>query len=473
MSNHFVVRTQAALANQQLQSALAKAGGGFVARRQAAIDAVDDFELMRDQAQAVRKKSLADLEIYLAYFEQQVEAAGGRVHWAETTEDLRRIVIELCQQANAKTIAKGKSMVGEEAHLNQALEAAGMTPWETDLGEYILQLAHEPPSHIVAPALHKTKAEIEQLFKQAHTLGERDLSAVKAIVDEARAVIRERFLKADVGITGANMLIAETGTAVLVTNEGNGDLSACLPRTHIITSTFDRVIPTWEDASKIIRVLARSATGQPITSYTSFFSGPKTAKDHDGPEAFHVVLLDNRRSEILGSDYREMLHCIRCGACMNHCPVYQTVGGHAYDSVYPGPMGAVLSPLLRGYNQDYELASASSFCGRCEAVCPVRIPLPKLMRKLREQEQSVVPPGLLQKFALAGFTWLANKPGLYRRLTGLASACLHRLAGGRGRLHRLPLASGWTSVRDLPAPQGGSFQSQYRRAGSAKKSAGK
>jgi len=467
MSNQFVVRTHEALTNEQLQAALAKAGGGFVARRQSAIDSVEDFELMRDQAQAVRKKSLADLDIYLAYFEQQVLAAGGQFHWAKTPEDLRRIVVDLCLSAQAKTIAKGKSMVGEEAHLNQALEQAGLIPWETDLGEYILQLAQEPPSHIVAPALHKTKGEIEALFKSAHALGERDLSAVKAIVDEARSVIRERFLSADVGITGANMLIAETGTAVLVTNEGNGDLSACLPKTHIITSTFDRVVPTWDDASKIIRVLARSATGQPITSYTSFFSGPKQAKDHDGPESFHIVLLDNQRSEILGNEYREMLHCIRCGACMNHCPVYQTVGGHAYSSVYPGPMGAVLSPLLRGYDQDFELPNASSFCGRCEAVCPVRIPLPKLMRQLREKEREIIKPTLSNQFLLAAFARLAQAPKLYRWLTSTGVSLLKLCAGTKGALAKLPFAGGWTKYRDLPVPQGQSFQSQWRNRSTA------
>ena len=461
MTNQFVIRSQEALTNEQLQSALAKAGGGFVARRQAAIDAEPDFEIMRDQAKAVREKSLADIDIYLAYFEKQVQAAGGQIHWAKTPDDLRRIVIDLCEQAGAKTLSKGKSMVGEEAHLNQALEAAGLTPWETDLGEYILQLADEPPSHIVAPALHKTKGEIETLFKKTHDLGERDLSEVKAIVDEAREVIRERFLSADVGITGANMLIAETGTAVLVTNEGNGDLSACLPKTHIITTTFDRVVPTWDDASKIIRVLARSATGQPITSYTSFFSGPKSDEDHDGPENFHVVLLDNHRSEMLGNEFREMLHCIRCGACMNHCPVYQSVGGHAYDSVYPGPMGAVLSPLLRAYPQDYELPNASSFCGRCESVCPVKIPLPKLMRQLREQEKTLQAPSGFVRFLLWGFTYLACKPQFYRFVTSPVVSVLHHLTNKVGRLRFLPFAKGWVQSRDLPAPQGKSFQMQW------------
>lgn len=459
----FLLRARDALADTSLQAALGKAGEGFIDKRLAAIDAEPDFELMRDQAREVRQRSLKDLDIYLLHFEQQVIAAGGRVHWAENPEDMRRIVIDLCLDADARHVTKGKSMVGEEVHLNPALEAAGITPWETDLGEYILQLAQEPPSHIVAPALHKTRGQIENLFRDAHALGERDLSVVKSIVDEARAVIRERFLSADVGITGANLLIAETGTAVLATNEGNGDLTACLPRTHIITTSFDRVVPTWEDASKIIRVLARSATGQPITTYTSFFSGPASTVDKDGPEAFHVVLLDNSRSAVLASEYREILHCIRCGACMNHCPVYQSVGGHSYNSVYPGPMGAVLSPLLRGAPQDYDLANASTFCGRCEAVCPVRIPLPDLMRRLRNREsREFTSPR--KRLALAAFTALSLRPAWYRRVTTTAVCMLAWLAGARGRLRRLPLMDGWTRFRDLPAPQGRSFQSRWRKS---------
>ncbi|GAB3272650.1 LutB/LldF family L-lactate oxidation iron-sulfur protein [Parahaliea aestuarii] len=460
----FIARAGGALDDSQLQSALAKARSGFVDKRATAIAAEPDFETMRDQAREVRQRSLANLATCLEQFEQQVNAAGGQVHWAESTDDLRRIVIDICEQAGAKTVTKGKSMVGEEAALNEALEQAGLTPWETDLGEYIIQLAHEPPSHIVAPALHKTRDQVAELFRDAHALGERDLGEVRALVDEARAVIRERFLSADVGITGANLLIAETGTAALVTNEGNGDLTARLPRTHIITTSFDRVVPTWEDASKIFRVLARSATGQPITAYTSFFSGPRAEGEQDGPESFHVVLLDNHRTEILDSEFREMLHCIRCGACMNHCPVYQSVGGHTYDSVYPGPMGAVLSPLLRGYAQDDELPNASSFCGRCEEVCPVRIPLPGLMRKLREREMVQEKPPWLTRRMLAAFGWLAQRPVLYRYLTGAGTRVLATLGRRRGALRSLPLASAWTAHRDLPAPQGASFQLRWARA---------
>ncbi len=473
-SQDFNVRAHEALGDSNLQSALAKAGGGFIHKRQIAASAEPDFETMRDQAKEVREHSLRDLDIYIQHFEAQVTRAGGQVHWAESVEDLRRIVLDICHESGARHVTKGKSMVSEEAHLNQALEEAGITPWETDLGEYILQLAKEPPSHIVAPALHKTKGQIEQLFRQAHDLGERDLEAVKAIVDEARAVIRDRFLSADVGITGANLLIAETGTAMLATNEGNGDLTASLPRTHIITTSFDRIVPSWEDAAKIMRVLARSATGQSVTSYTSFFSGPRGSSDpndpnQDGPENFHVVLLDNRRTHILDSEYREMLHCIRCGACMNHCPVYQTVGGHAYGSVYPGPMGAVLSPLIRGKSQDYDLANASTFCGRCEEVCPVRIPLPKLLRYLRDEGQQKYPSGLVQRASMTMFTALATRPRLYRIATSFGTTILRLLSGRRGRLRRVPGMGTWTAHRDLPAPPvTQSFQSRWQRQRSDK-----
>jgi L-lactate dehydrogenase complex protein LldF len=481
----FNVRAHDALSDTNLQSALAKAGGGFIHKRQTAASAEPDFERMRDQAKEVRERSLRDLDIYIQHFESQVTRAGGQVHWAESVEDLRRIVLDICRESGARHATKGKSMVSEEAHLNQALEEAGITPWETDLGEYILQLAKEPPSHIVAPALHKTKAQIEQLFRQAHDLGERDLEAVKAIVDEARAVIRDRFLSADVGITGANLLIAETGTAMLATNEGNGDLTASLPKTHIITTSFDRVVPSWDDAAKIMRVLARSATGQPVTSYTSFFSAPGhlpnsasgdspssasgDSPNQDGPENFHVVLLDNRRTHILGSEYREMLHCIRCGACMNHCPVYQTVGGHAYDSVYPGPMGAVLSPLIRGKPQDYELANASTFCGRCEEVCPVRIPLPKLLRYLRDEEQQKYPTGPVKRISMSMFTALATRPRLYRVVTNFGGTVLRLLSGRRGRIRRIPGMGAWTKQRDLPAPAKDSFQTRWQRQHDDKK----
>lgn len=463
----FIARSREALTSADLQKALAQTRNGLIGKRAAAVAKVPNFEAMRDRAQAVRQKALNNLDTYLLRFEAQVEANGGQVHWVETPRQMRDKVIQLCQQHHAKRVTKGKSMVGEEVHLNEALEEAGIEPIETDLGEYILQLAKEPPSHIVVPAMHKTRAQIKDLFLKQHALGERDLDAVKDIVDEARQVIRKSFINADAGITGANLLIAETGTIAVVTNEGNGDLTATLPKTHIVTTSIDKIVPTWEDASAILRVLSRSATGQDITAYTSFFSGPKAETDKDGPENFHIVLLDNRRAELLGGEYKEMLQCIRCGACMNHCPVYQAVGGHTYNSVYPGPMGAVLTPLLFEdavtHKKNYQLPNASTFCGRCESVCPVRIPLPGLMRKLRDQEQREASSKKISVWLNKAFCALALRPKLYRLLTGMGSKMFYRLGRKRGRFSALPLLRAWTDYRDFPAPQNGNFQSQWRK----------
>lgn len=458
----FIIRASDALANTHLQQALSKAGNGFVEKRSAAAAKLPNFEAMRDRAQAVRQRTLQNLDTFLLHFEQKVVEAGGQVHWAETPAEMRETVLRLCELQNAKRVTKGKSMVGEEVYLNEALEQAGIEPYETDLGEYILQLAKEPPSHIVAPALHKTKTQIRDLFKNHHALGERELADVEAIVNEAREVIRNRYFTADIGITGANLLIAETGTAAIVTNEGNGDLTATLPKTQIITTSIDKVVATWDDATAILRVLARSAVGQPTTSYTSFFTGPMAAEDKDGPEALHIVLLDNRRTELLGSEYQEMLQCIRCGACMNHCPVYQAVGGHTYNSVYPGPMGAVLTPLLRHSEGDYQLPNASTFCGRCESVCPVRIPLPKLMRKLRDQEAAESGSTTIGRLVTAAFCTLASFPRAYRPITALGVGLMSLLGSGKGSFQKLPLLRGWLDHRDLPVPQGRSFQAQWR-----------
>jgi L-lactate dehydrogenase complex protein LldF len=356
-------------------------------------------------------------------------------------------------------------MVGEEIGINESLESAALQVVETDLGEYIIQLAEEPPSHIIAPAVHKTRDQIAELF-QSHHLGKgftRPLATVPDIVDEARQVLRDKFLAADIGITGANMLIAETGSTVLVTNEGNGDLTASLPRVHIVIASIEKVVPTLEDATVLLRLLARSATGQAITSYTSFFTGPKRSDDQNGPEQFHVVLVDNGRSEMLGNVYREMLHCIRCGACLNHCPVYGAVGGHAYGWVYPGPMGAVLTPLMVGLGEGHVLADASSLCGRCEEVCPMSIPLPALLREHRLQSQQDGLASPLARVMLAMWAAIARRPRLYHWLVEGKSRLLHRLAGTAGSLHHVPLAGSWLASRDLPAPQGGSFVLAWQR----------
>jgi len=464
-SHTFAAKAHQALHDTILQQALAKARGGFVDKRRAAIEALPEFAPLRAAGRAIKDHTLAQLDHYLLRFEREVQAAGGQVHWAETPGEACAAVLDICRQAGARMIAKGKSMVGEEIALNEALEAAGFEVVETDLGEYIIQLAHEPPSHIIAPAVHKTRRQIAELFEDRHRQPglTRPLETVPQIVDEARRILRAKFLAADVGITGANFLIAETGSAVIVTNEGNGDLSATLPRVHIVLASIEKVVPTLEDASVLLRLLARSATGQEITSYTTFFTGPRRADDPDGPDAFHVVLIDNGRSQMLGGAFHEMLRCIRCGACLNHCPVYGAVGGHAYGWVYPGPMGAVLTPLMVGLPEGRDLPNASTLCGRCEAVCPMAIPLPKLLREHRRREFSQRLTPARARWALAAWAFLAKRPQLYRRAARLAAGLLGKLSRGHGRLRRLPLASAWTAARDLPAPQGETFMDQWQR----------
>ena len=315
-------------------------------------------------------------------------------------------------------------MIGEEIAINDYLSANGIEPIETDLGEYIIQIRNEIPSHIIAPAIHLTQQQVEASFRETHTHLDpaRQLAEPRQLLDEARGILRQKFLDADVGITGANFLVAETGTSVIVTNEGNGDLTQLLPKAHIVLASLEKVVPTLEDTSTILRVLARSATGQDMSVYTTFSTGPRRAADLDGPGEYHVILLDNGRSALLGSEFQEILRCIRCGACMNNCPVYASVGGHAYGWVYPGPMGAVLTPSLIGIENARHLPNASTFCGRCESVCPMRIPLPKMMRHYREQEYERKLSPRAVRTGLAAWAFLARRPALYHRLARIGAA---------------------------------------------------
>ena len=466
-SHRFKANATVALHQPNLQAALKQLELGFVAGRASCYNNLPEFEALRDRAESVLNHTLENLDAYLLEYETRVIEAGGRVHWAATPEEAREIVIGICRDADAKSVIRGKSMIGEEIGINDALEGAGFEVTESDLGEYILQLGKEPPSHIVAPAIHKTKDEISDLFFDHHQpLGFTErLTDRSALVAEARQVLREKFLNADVGMTGANFLIAETGSNVIVTNEGNGDLSCTLPRVQIVTAAIDKVVPTLEDASMLLRLLGRSATGQEITAYTTFTTGPRRAQDADGPGEYHVVLIDNHRSEMLGSELRPMLRCIRCGACMNHCPVYGRVGGHSYGWVYPGPMGSVLTPVMVGLDEAGHLPNACTLNGRCASVCPVKIPLPDLLRSLRARQHQQRQNSATARWALGAWAWVANRPGLYQFLTGLAMPIMARLGRKRGRFSRMPMAGGWTRVRDLPAPQGSTFQSQWRKRG--------
>ncbi|MFD2182758.1 lactate utilization protein B [Rhodoplanes azumiensis] len=466
-SEKFVANARRALADADLQGALGFVETTFPARRRAVVEALPEFDALRDSARDIKVHTLAHLDLYLAAWEERVTAQGGRVHWAATAADANDIVLKICRDAGARTVTKGKSMVGEEIGVNEHLAAAGIVPVETDLGEYIVQIRDELPSHIIMPAVHLNRHQIAADFRRVHTglPKDRDLSTAQSLLTEARATLRKTFLAADVGITGANFLIAETGSSVIVTNEGNGDLTCTLPRVHIVLASIEKVIPTLEDLAQLLRVLARSATAQEMSVYTTITTGPRRADDPDGPHEYHVVVLDNGRSAMLAGEFRDMLRCIRCGACMNHCPVYHAVGGHAYGFVYPGPMGAVLTPSLLGVDRAGDLPNASTFCGRCEQVCPVKIPLPRLMRHWRDRDFARSPASI-SRAGLALWGFFAARPRLYRVTTGLGTRLLARLGRARGHFRWLPLAGGFTATRDIAAPQGATFQQQWRaRAG--------
>jgi L-lactate dehydrogenase complex protein LldF len=461
----FPANAHAALADAGLQKALAFTRPAFPARRAAAVAALPEFERLRDIGRDIKNHTLANLDFYLETWADNVERAGGHVHWCPTAADARAAVLAICQAANARTVTKGKSMISEEIAINDHLEAHGIEPVETDLGEYILQLRKEAPSHIIAPAFHLNREDWEASFRKSHTdlPADRVFTERRDILTEARRKLREKFLAADVGITGANFLIAESGSSVIVTNEGNGDLTQTLPRVHIVLASIEKMVPTLEDATSMLRLLARSATGQDMSVYTTFSTGARRPGDLDGPEEYHVVLLDNGRSGMIGTEFQDMLRCIRCAACMNHCPVYFAVGGHAYGSVYPGPMGAVLTPALEGVDKAGHLPNASTFCGKCESVCPVKIPLPNLMRHWREREfeRHLTPAAMRSNLAL--WAWFARRPGMYRFATRMAAWTLGLMGRKRGRFTRLPFAGGWTDGRDLPAPEGETFFARYKR----------
>ena len=464
-SRSFPANARLGLADPVLQRALGLARTGFPARRLEAIARLPEFEALREEGRRIKDETLTNLDFYLELYERNLTAAGGQVHWARDAAEARQAVLGICRAVGAKIVTKGKSMVAEEIGLNDFLEASGIVPVETDLGEYIIQIRHEAPSHIIAPAIHLNKAQVEADFRRVHThLPEnRNLAEPATLLAEARTILRERFLAADVGITGANFLVAETGTSIIVTNEGNGDLTQTLPKVHIVLATIEKLVPTLEDVSQLLRVLARSATGQDMSVYTTFSTGPRRAEDPDGPAEYHVVILDNGRSTMLGGEFQDMLRCIRCGACMNHCPVFGAIGGHAYGWVYPGPMGSVLTPALIGVDLAGNLPNASTFCGRCEEVCPVRIPLPRMMRAWREREfERHLSPATVRG-GLKFWAFFAKRPGLYGLATALAARALALLGRSRGRFRWLPLASGWTGHRDFPAPQGGTFQAQWKK----------
>lgn len=458
-SYRFKKTARVKLVDANLQGALEKLQGNFVKGRADRVAELDNFEAIRDAAEAIRDRALEHLDLWLEEFERNATARGAVVHWAQTTEDANRIVCELAARYGVRKAVKSKSMVSEECALNDALEAAGIEVIETDLGEYILQLAKEPPSHIVAPVVHKTRDEVSDLFERSH--GRPRTGVIAELTREAREILRPHFLSADMGITGANFVVAETGSTLIVTNEGNGRMVTSLPRVHVAITGIEKVVPTLEDVATLLRLLPRHATGQTISNYVSVTTGPRRGPDAEGPEHFHVILVDAGRTKLLGTEMQAMLRCIRCGACMNHCPVYQSVGGHAYGWVYPGPMGSVLTPTYAGLEKALDLPHASTLCNQCGVVCPVKIPLPDLLRKLREAQFERGLRPWPERAGLALWSWAARRPGVYGFLAATGARVLSWIGGSRKRISELPGAKGWTGGRDLPAPEGRTFRTLY------------
>ena len=462
-TSRFKENASGALGDSNLQAAMRRATGSFLSRRSAAVADQGDFEALRAYCGAVKAHTLEYLDHYLEQLVDRVEALGGTVHFAADGEEAVRIVADLAVANGVRTVAKSKSMLSEEIHLNEALEAAGVCPVETDLGEYILQIDGDFPSHIIGPALHKTKEQITQLFHEK--IGTAADATVSELTAAARRVLRRSFLEADMGVTGVNFAIAETGTIALVENEGNIRFSTSLPRIHLAMMGIEKIIPRMRDLPAFLNVLTRSATGQKASSYISILTGSRRAGEPDGPEAFHLLIVDNGRSSVLADPkLRDVLRCIRCGACLNSCPVYQQVGGHAYGWVYSGPIGAVLDPGLLGLEETRMLPHASSLCGACGEVCPVKIPLPELLveHRRRAVERGLAPR--IERSGIGAYAFIASRPILWNSgTTGgrVAARLLDR--GGSLKAGWVPGLAGWLKERDFPAPARRSFRELWRR----------
>jgi L-lactate dehydrogenase complex protein LldF len=439
--------------------AVQQATARFLGNRADRIAELPNWEQLRDSAHAIRLHTLQNLDYYLELLEQQVEKAGGKVYWAVDSAQAREIVLHIAKEHQVKSIVKVKSMATEEIGLNHALEAEGISTYETDLGEFIIQLAGTGPSHIIIPAVHLKKEEIAKLFKDK--LGVDAPTDPIELAGIAREFLRQKFLKADMGISGANFMVAETGTLTIVTNEGNGRMCTTLPDLHVAVVGIDKVIPDWESLSVLLQLLARSATGQKLSAYTSFISGPSRSASEGGPKEFHLILLDNGRSRILADPIaRETLKCIRCGCCLNICPVYKSVGGYAYGWFISGPIGAIFSPQILGGETAKELPFASSLCGACADVCPVKIPIPNILLHLRhrvvegDQFEHATAPGLINTGAKFG-GFALNQSWLYRLGTRLLPSLQVPLKRN-GWIPALPAPlNRWTKVRPLPAFRGG------------------
>lgn len=435
---HFQARATEKLADTRLQRNLRRQAGQSVSARAESMTEID-FEATRESAVERRNRSLEKLDLWLELFEQRATESGATVLFAESAAQASEMVVAIAKKHGAKTVTKSKSMVSEEMALNDALRAAGVEPIETDLGEYIQEIS----DHV---------SGVHQLPK---------LSGISELAREAREQLRPKCLGADMGVTGGNFVIAETGSVALVANEGNDGMVTTLPKVHVVVTGIEKVLPTLEDFATMLRLLTRSATGQSISNYVSLLTGVRAADEPDGPDHLYFVLVDAGRSSLLGSEFQDMLRCIRCGACMNHCPVYQKIGGHAYGWVYPGPMGSVLTPSYQGLENALDLPQAATLCGECHVVCPVKIPLPDLLRKLRERQFERHLRPFAERMGLALWAYVAARTPLYRLVTSLASVFLRLSGGRRHRIGGLAVANGWSQFRDIPTPRGGTFSSRY------------
>ena len=455
----FVAASARALADQPLQAALVRLTDTLMAGNRRGYAALAESDKLRNHAKRIKEHTLAHLDQYLEQLETSVQKLGGTVHWAATAEDARAIVVQIARQANCRHAVKSKSMTSEEIHLNPALEKAGVEVTETDFGEYILQVAGERPSHLVAPAVHHTRESVARVL--SNHLRETLPDDARLLALAGRRVLRAKFYQADLGITGVNFAVAETGTVVLVTNEGNGRLTTSCPRVHVAIMGMEKVIPRLRDLPAFLKLLARGATGQTLSVYTTLLTGKRRAGELDGPEEFHLVILDNGRSRILASPFRESLQCIRCGACLNACPVYRRIGGHAYGGVYSGPIGSILTPLYDSVSQNPHLPHASSLCGACLTACPVKINIPHMLIGLRELQHEHK-TGRWESLAYQLSKMVLRRPWLYRLSLRFAKV-LGRLFAREGWLSRLPGPGGnWTSVRDFPAPAERSFRERWK-----------
>jgi L-lactate dehydrogenase complex protein LldF len=458
--NHFNEAATVALKDIQLQTALDRSTGNVLRNRDAAIAELPHIQDLRQQARGAKLRALADLPDLLEQMERNVIANGGHVLWASDAAEANQHVIDICREHNCKRGVKSKSMVTEELELVHALNEAGIEMIETDLGEFIVQISNDHPSHIVMPLMHKTKEAIRDIFIDKLDMPYTDDAA--EMTKFARAILREKYLEADFGMSGGNFMIAETGTVVIVTNEGNGRLSTGVPPLHIAMVGIEKIVPTWEDFATLVQLLARNGTGQRLTVYVNMFNGPARGEG-DGPEEFYLILVDNGRTNIYGTEYTEALACIRCGACLNACPVYQNVGGHSYGSVYPGPIGAVITPLLQGKENASPLPFASSLCGACKSACPVDINIPDMLLSLRHDLEHVQEPAW--RAAMKGYAFSFSHPLLYQMGGKAARKATRKMAerNGEDSLNKLPPPfNAWTDKRDFPPFAEASFHDWWK-----------